>query len=177
VRSISMARSVAALAACCMAAGGGLALGHVRSDRPAPTPSGADRGFMRAAARWDFAEIEAGLLARRRGAAASVKVFGARVVADRARANDRLIALAQRLNVALPTEPSDAARKGLARLARLSGDAFDASFVRIVVEDDEQDIRTFAREAKHGRNPQVVDYAQSTQPVLTDELLLARQLP
>jgi len=127
MRSISTLRTVAAVALCCMAVGGGLKLAHAGSEARAAVysadqspvrPSRADRDFMRTAARWDFAAIEAGLLAERRGETAGVKAFAARMVAELSRANDRLLSLAQILKVTLPTEPSDAARRGLRRLAR-----------------------------------------------------------
>lgn len=181
--SRSMVRAIAALALCCLASGAVLALAHGSSNRgpadagAAPVrPSRADRYFMEAAARSNLAQVEAGLLAEQRGTASRVKAFGARMVTDVSRANNRLIELAEVLGVRLPTRPTTAARERLARLERLRGSAFDAAYIRGAVEESERDVHAFGFEEKHGRNPRVIDYAESIEPVVDDHLLLAKRL-
>lgn len=189
-------RGITAAATLCMAAGSTFALAQASSPDTGPPAaatsaangasgasestaslSRADREFLRRAARGDFAEIETGRLAQQQARGDSVKSFAARMVKDHSDVNDKLMTLAQNLSVTLPTAPSKADARQMEKLKGLTGRAFDHAYAREMVQDHRIDIREYEREAKHGKNSDVRDFAQSTLPVLREHLSLAEQLP
>ena len=64
----------------------------------------ADQSFLNKAAEGGLAEVDAGKLAQSKGASKEVRDFGAMMVADHSKANEKLKGVAARKNVKLPTE-------------------------------------------------------------------------
>lgn len=187
--------SIAATAMLGMAAGGSLALAqssstesgsvpHTRSAEPGSEAahssaklSRRDREFMSNAARGNLAEIAAGHLAQKKSENEQVKSFGERMVSDHSAANDKLMALAQNLDVKLPDKPSRRAENRMKKLEGMSGTKFETAYAHDMIRDHRTDIEAFEREAEHGTNPEVKQFAQTTLPTLKEHLSLAEQLP
>jgi putative membrane protein len=135
--------------------------------------SAGDRAFMTTASEGNYDEIAAGRLAATKGGSNAVRTLGQRY-ADNHRTNEQqLAALASRLGVTLPMHPSYAGRMQLQQLKGLSGRAFDAAFLRDEMHDHMQAIGAFQEEARSGRSPSVVAYANTSLPVLEKHLQLA----
>jgi putative membrane protein len=129
-----------------------------------------DAAFYKKAAEGGMAEVELGQLAQDKSSNASVKEFGAMMVADHSAANDKLKAVAAKKSVKLPTSPSVGQKASKTKLEVLSGNAFDKSYIKGMVEDHEEDIKEFQTEAASGQDPDAKAYAVATLPTLQTHL-------
>src|SRR3712207_4133785 len=93
-----------------------------------PTLSTSDAAFVTSAARGGMAEVQLGQLAQRNGRSAAVKRFGQRMVEDHGRANQEMMALAQRKQLTPPSGIGAEHQRTHDDLARLRGGAFDRAY-------------------------------------------------
>jgi putative membrane protein len=135
--------------------------------------TGTDQTFMNKAAQGGMAEVELGKLAETHASSDAVKNFGRRMVQDHSKANDELKRIAGRENVSLPTSLDAKDQATMDRLSRLSGAAFDRAYINDMVKDHRADIAEFQREADHGSDPEVKQFASTTLPTLQEHLRLA----
>jgi putative membrane protein len=133
-----------------------------------------DRAFMERAARSGNAEIEIGDLAARKATLEEVRNLGLRIVEDHTRLADELRQLASLKGVTLPRGVAAAQAAEIARLRGLSGPPFDLECARFMVKEHERNVRAFRREARSGRDADVVRFASHALPVLEDHLARAR---
>jgi putative membrane protein len=135
--------------------------------------SPADKMFVNKAAQGGMAEVELGQLATQKGQSQQVKDFGQKMVDDHSKANDQLKSIASQENITLPTglDAKDQAVKD--RLSKLSGAQFDKAYMQDMVQDHNQDVAEFQKEASNGKDPAVKNFAQQTLPVLKEHLKMA----
>jgi putative membrane protein len=129
-----------------------------------------DSSFIKSAAEGGMAEVELGQLAQQKATNPAVKSFGAMMVSDHTAANDKLKALAATKEVSLPTSPSLMQKASKAKLDMMSGDTFDKSYVKGMIDDHKTDIKEFEKEASEGKDPQVKAFAVATLPTLKKHL-------
>jgi len=135
----------------------------------------ADDAFVKKAAEGGMAEVQLGKLAAEKASSDAVKKFGQRMADDHGKANDELKTLAQKKNIALPTD-LDAKDKALHdRLEKLSGQAFDRAYMQAMLTDHQKDVSEFRTESKSGSDPDVKAWAAKTLPTLEDHLKQARE--
>ncbi len=139
--------------------------------------SSADRKFMMKAAQGGIAEVELGRLAAQKSQDPQIRAFGNRMVQDHSQANDKLMQVAQTLNVELPTTADAKDQKTIAKLQNLSGSAFDKVYAPDMVKDHKKDIAEFEHEANNVKNPALKAWVQESLPVLKEHLQLAQALP
>jgi len=132
-----------------------------------------DKTFMAKAAQGGMAEVQLGQLAIQRGANAGVKSFGQRMVQDHSKANQELMGLAQRKGVTLPKDISKEDKAIYKKLAKLSGAAFDSSYMKDMVEDHTKDVAEFQKESQKGKDADVKAWAAKTMPTLQMHLQMA----
>ena len=162
VMSNSCVRLLVPLAAAVlMTAGSGLAASSLGSD---------DTSFVKNAAKGGMAEVELGRLAMQRGASAEVRDFGGRMVRDHSKANHELQALAASKGVDLPKSKSIGEDVSAAHLKMLKGKAFDAAYIKMMVEDHKQDVADFQKAADGSQDPDVKKFAAKTLPTLQSHL-------
>ncbi len=111
-----------------------------------------DQSFHDKAAEGGTAEVELGKLAQQKAQSPAVKEFGAMMVKDHSMANEKLKAVASKKGVELPKKPGIGQMATKAKLEVLSGETFDKSYVKGMIEDHEEDIEEFEKEAKDGRD-------------------------
>ena len=111
-----------------------------------------DATFYKKAAEGGMAEVELGKLAQDKSPTTSVKEFGAMMVADHSAANDKLEAIAAKKNIKLPASPSVGQMATKTKLEVLSGNTFDKSYIKGMVEDHQEDIKEFQTEANSGQD-------------------------
>jgi len=129
-----------------------------------------DAKFYRDAAEGGMAEVAMGSLAQQKAQSPSVKEFGAQMVKDHSAANEKLKALAQSKNITLPANPSVAEMEAKSKLQVLSGQSFDKSYIKGMIQDHEEDIAVFKKEAASGHDPDARAFASATLPTLEAHL-------
>jgi len=142
-----------------------------------PTLSTSDTAFMTTAARGGMAEVQMGQLAQQNGRSQAVKNFGQRMVEDHGRANQEMMALAQRKQLTPPSDIGAAHQQTYDNLAKLRGRAFDRAYAQAMIQDHQEDLQAFQTEAQNGTDPDVKAFAARYVPVLQEHLRMARQLP
>jgi putative membrane protein len=129
-----------------------------------------DAKFFRDAAEGGMAEVAMGNMAQQKAQSPSVKDFGAQMVKDHSAANEKLKALAKSKNITLPANPSVAEMEARSKLQVLSGPAFDKSYIKGMIQDHEEDIAEFKKEAASGQDPDAKAFASATLPTLEAHL-------
>ena len=135
--------------------------------------SAADRAFLMNASEANMGEVAAGGLAAKRGASADTRALGKRYVDNHRSNQQKLVMLAQTLNISLPMHPSQADMMEMAKLKGLSGGAFDAAFLAMEEKGHMKNIMAFKHEAAASSNPTIVAYAKASLPVLEEHLQIA----
>ncbi len=138
-----------------------------------PVPS-ADKAFMHKAAIGGMAEVEMGKLAEHKASNDQVKQFGARMVQDHGKANGELKQIASGKGVMLPTSLDKKNQGTMDRMHKLSGAAFDKSYMSHMVDDHKKDIADFQKESKNGNDAEVKGFASKTLPTLQEHLTMAQ---
>jgi putative membrane protein len=142
----------------------------------APKGTGSpDQAFMLKAAKGGMLEVQLGNIAIQRGGKDS-QVFGAQMVKDHGAANKELMSLAAKLGVKLPTSLDPQQQTNIARLQKLSGQAFDNAYLRMMHEDHANDIKEFKTEVATGKDPQVKSWAASVVPVIQGHFAMNHKL-
>jgi putative membrane protein len=136
--------------------------------------SAADRKFVYEAATGGLMEVELGKLAVQRAASEAVRQFGQRMVDDHSQGAEQLKQIAQAKALALPDSVDAKQRKEIERLQKLSGPQFDQAYMKLMLEDHQQDIRVFRKEAQQGSDSDIKSFASATLPKLHDHLALAQ---
>jgi putative membrane protein len=125
-----------------------------------------DSSFFKNAAEGGMAEVELGQLAQQKGSNPAVKEFGAMMVKDHSAANDKLKTLAASKQQSLPDSPSMMQKASKTKLNMLSGESFDKSYIKGMIDDHKTDIKEFQKEAAEGQDPQARAFASATLPTL-----------
>lgn len=128
--------------------------------------SAADREFMMKAAEGGMKEVEMGRMGEQQAKNADVKSFGKRMVTDHSKANNELMALAQKKGVKLGNKAP--------KMSKMGGANFDKEYMDDMVKDHEKDLSEFQREASGGSDPDVRAFAAKTSKVIQKHLELAK---
>jgi putative membrane protein len=135
-----------------------------------------DTMFMRHAAADSLAEIAMARIALGKSSTTQVKQLAQRIIDYHTSANDRLMTLAERKQVTLPTEPMPMAKQEAARLDAMNGPAFDQAYARNMVKDHRKAIKMFGIESQEAGDSGLRQFASTTLPVLKTHLQMATQL-
>lgn len=138
--------------------------------------SAGDRQFMTTASQAGMMEVELGKIAAEKGTNPDVKAYGQRMVDDHTKAGDQLKQLATQKNVKLSDTLSPSKKQEVAKLGKLSGAAFDNSYVSHMVSGHKPVVAAFEKESKSGKDADVKAWAQTTLPTLQDHLKSAQDL-
>jgi putative membrane protein len=138
--------------------------------------SAADKKFMMNAAMGGMEEVEMGKLAASNATNADVKAFGQRMVDDHTKANDQLKQLAQTKGVTLPTDMSKAQHADMTKLGKMTGDAFDHAYVKMMVKDHKKDVAEFQMESMRGADADIKSFATRTLPTLQEHLQMIQRI-
>jgi putative membrane protein len=125
--------------------------------------------FMATAARSGMAEVEMGKLAAQKATDPEVKKFGQTMVTEHTAANNELKTLAGKKDVTLPTDLGTH-QSDLDTLKNASGADFDRSYVKLMVNEHENDVEAFQAQADKSADPDVKAFAAKTLPTLKKHL-------
>ena len=138
--------------------------------------SAADRRFVQEAGAGGAAEIALGRLAVDKATRDDVRQFGQKMVDDHTKAGDELKQVAGDQGLTPPDAPSPAQQRTADRIGKLSGPAFDRSFLNQMVLDHEKTVALFRNESRGSRNPELKAFATRTLPALQEHLTMVRML-
>lgn len=148
----------------------------IRPSESTIDPFSADKKFVKDAAEGSLTEVELGKLAQEKGSSEAVKEFGSRMVEDHGKASQELQQLATKTGLEVPSELPRKAKKAHEKLAKLSGPEFDKAYAKMMMNDHKGDAKSFDRQAKDGKIPEVKEFAAKNLPTIQEHKKLAEQL-
>ena len=143
------------------------------AQNPNSNPPAGDQAFLTQMAQGNVAEIELGKLAQHKGNTVAVRNFGTRMVRDHENLNNQLKHVAAMEHVSLPTSPNPEQLQEKSRLEGLSGKAFDDAYMRMMLNDHQNDVNAVQQEVGSAQTPQVKQLAQRALPILQNHLRMA----
>ncbi len=129
-----------------------------------------DSQFAIAAMNGGMTEVALGRLAVKQGKSKEVKNFGAMMVKDHSKANNKLMVLIKDKNIKLPSLPAEKEQALIKMLSQKSGADFDKAYVNAMVDDHQEDVKEFTAETKKLQDPDLKNFAIKTLPVLQNHL-------
>jgi putative membrane protein len=133
-----------------------------------------DQQWLMMSIEGDRFEIQGGMLAQHRATTQIVRDLGARLVKDHTKSLEDAIAVAEKLGIDVPKEPSPSQQWELRAVAQFPGRAFDRWYSDLEVQDHVQDITEAQDEVDQGFNEKVKSTAEDDLPVLREHLRLAQ---
>jgi putative membrane protein len=137
--------------------------------------SKAAQTFITKAVQGNQAEVAMGQLAQQNAASDEVKKYGQRLVKDHTAAGEKATAAAAQMGVTPPTEPSRKQKADHAKMAQMSGEAFDRAFVRHMVADHKKEVAAHKKAARM-KDEAAASYAAGALPALEQHLEMAQEL-
>lgn len=132
--------------------------------------------FAVEAASGGMMEVQLGELAQQKASSQRVKDFGAMMVRDHSKANDELKSLAGMKNITLPPAPGEDHMKHIEGLSKKSGREFDQDYMKMMVEDHQEDVNKFEKASQNSQDPDLQAFASKTLPVLRAHLDSAKSV-
>jgi putative membrane protein len=132
--------------------------------------SGLDERWLKAHIETNLFEIAGGQAALSKATTDEVRDLAQHLVADHTAALQEATALAQRLGVAVPAEPSPLQQWALRAVATFNGADFDRWFADLQVEGHRQAIAEAQTEVARGCNRKIRRLAAASLPVLEEHL-------
>jgi putative membrane protein len=131
--------------------------------------------FMNEAAMGGMAEVQLGKLAQENGMNPRVKNFGEMMVREHSAINDDMKAIARQKNVTLPDNLGKH-QDHYNDLSKKKGADFDKAYMKMMVDDHQDDIKAFEKVAENGTDPDVKTFASQKLPTLRKHLDSAKAI-
>jgi len=153
-----------------------------QADAPSPgmtTATGgslADQAFVSEIFESDKAQVQLGQLAQQKSQSPDVKQLGQKMAENRAKLDQQLKPLADKMDVKMPKEPSKKERQEIAKLETLSGPEFDQEYLKVVAKDNEKDVKDFEAESTAATDPSLQQAAKADAPVLAQHQKAVEQI-
>ncbi|WP_182905133.1 DUF4142 domain-containing protein [Microbispora sp. H13382] len=141
-----------------------------------PGVSDKDKAFLVAAHQDNLTEIQGGQTAERQAAKQSVKDAGRKFVEDHTSLDAQLKRVAEKLNVDLPSQPSEKQQAELRQLAAKSGAAFDRAWIDAQVRDHRKTLLALDEQVSSGTSEEVKNLARAAKPVVQEHLNLVETI-
>lgn len=125
--------------------------------------------FMKEAAEGGIAEVELGKVALKNAQDPEVKKFAQMMIDDHSKANAELKALAAKKNIPIPAD-AGSHKSDIDDMSKLKGADFDKEYVDAMVDDHEDDVAAFQKQADSSSDPDVKAWAAKTVPTLKKHL-------
>jgi putative membrane protein len=139
-------------------------------------PLASEKRFVNDAAESGQVQVEVSKLAQEKGSTEAVKQFGKRLVDDHIKASQDLTQAATAANIAVPSETARKAKKSQEKLSKLSGADFDRAYTKLMMNELKDEVKSFDRESRNGKIPQIKDFAAKTLPALQEHRRMVEQL-
>ena len=132
--------------------------------------------FIEYAASSGLMEVELGRMAERRASDPGVQAFGKAMVRHHTEVGDRLERLATQKGIRPPGAMLPEHQRTVDNLSKLSGKAFDAEYMKLMVVDHAKAVEAFETQARTGMDADVRAFADATLPGLREHLALAQEV-
>jgi putative membrane protein len=142
----------------------------------AAKPAKQDATWMKSNAQTDLAEISAGKLVRMRSTNSATMKLAKVTETQHKMVLAKLQRLASKLDVTLPTSPSQKQLRQASMLKAKTGLTFDRYYDTIQIAGHQQSISLTKREIHNGQNPTVVSFAKHYLPFAQMHLKMAEKL-
>lgn len=149
---------------------------HNETTTAVSTVSEEDSKFAVEVASGGLMEVQLGELAQQKASSQQVKDFGKMMVNDHSKANDELKSIAGAKNITLPPAPGEDHMKHIKDLTEKSGKEFDKDYMKMMVDDHENDIDKFEKCSKDAKDPELKAFASKTLPTLREHLASAKKI-
>lgn len=136
----------------------------------------ADSTFVMKAAIGGMTEVQGGQTAQQSAQNDRVKNFGQMMVNDHSKANQQLQSLAAAKGLTLPADLPASKQKMLTTMKSMQGAAFDKHYMGMMVDDHQEDVADFEKQANSASDPDVRSFASQTLPVLKKHLDSAKAI-
>jgi len=166
-------RKIWIMAAFLVAAGIGCSKKNAKT---ATSLSSADQQFVTSAGYNNSDEINAGYLASTNAADSNVKAFGHLMVSDYDGAQSALVLIADSAGFTVLSSPDPAHQQQLNTMQNLTGVAFDTTYLRYQINDDQAAIALYQSEQTSGQSPEVKAYIDKYLPIIQAHLTTADSL-
>ena len=134
--------------------------------RAADAVSATDRSFVAMVSQGGLFEVKAGQLGAERGAVQDIRDQGNTEAHDHQLVGDKLKSIAGEAGIEIGDTLNAQFQKKLDDLKALSGEAFDAAYLRDMEDIHAKDGAAFAKEAKSGTNPKLKAFAAETHRIV-----------
>lgn len=135
-----------------------------------------DADFMVMSAGAGMLEVEAGKLGEQKATNPQVKEFASMMAKDHSSANEELKALAAQKNITLPAAIGEDHQKDLNDLREKSAEDFDKDYMKMMVDQHEDDVNRFEKWANDAEDADIKAFAAKTLPTLRAHLEKARTI-
>jgi len=153
---------------------GWLSLAHSAPDDA--KKEGGDKHFVMKASASGLAEVNLSTLALRRAANPTVREFAQHMVNDHMRANQQLLNLANKQQIAAAEKMDEKHTTLRDKLAKLEGAEFDREYMEAMVKDHEEAVKLFEKQSKEGQDAALKAAAGELLPRLKKHLEIARNI-
>lgn len=137
---------------------------------------GADKSFLVDAYSGTKMEIQLGNYAAANAGSPAVKQFGQMMVADHTKADSAITVMARVKAIVIPNVPGNEHQHHIDELTKKKGAEFDKEYMKMMVEDHEDDVRKFEEASQNASDPDVREFAAKTLPVLRKHLDAAKKI-
>jgi len=137
-----------------------------RAKAATKTLSAKDMNFLRGAASSGGWETATGRSAEQKAQNSATKEVAARMIADHSKTNKEMVDLGQKKGLGISTEGVKA--------QQITGSDFDKRYLNLVVQDHQEEINVFEKEAKSGDDADIRSWAAKTLPTIKQHLALAK---
>lgn len=144
--------------------------GYTTSMANNTTPNKESMDFVTKASSGGLLEVLLGGLAQEKAKSQRVKDFGKMMITDHSKANDELKSLASANNITVSSTLLPEHQKHLDMMKKMFGDGFDKHYMDMMVEDHNEDIEDFKKEANSGNHDVFKSFAGKTLPTLQKHL-------
>jgi putative membrane protein len=135
-----------------------------------------DKDFIEFAGETDLLASRLGQLAQTRGTTPDVQTFGKIMEAHHAEELKTLAGIAGKTGGLAPNTLDDVHINTLKRVSKYKSKSFDHQFLKAVVNQHENALVSFKREADHGFNQDLQAFAKNALPKLEEHLKEAKKL-
>lgn len=132
--------------------------------------------FMVKAANGGMTEVKLGQLAQEKTRNQRVKDFAAMMVRDHSAADSQLKSLASSKNITLPDSLSEDSKDKLQDLSKKKRSDFDKAYMKMMLDDHQNDVKDFQDELKNIRNSSLKQWVSNTLPTLEMHLDSAKSI-